>query len=158
MQPVRSSGTDAWSEVRKARLAIFVAAPLMLAAAATAVAAAPNGAARYAGSTSQGLAVRLRVSADGGYVARMHIRYRVRCSDGASGAPVTDLFDLRIDRHGGFGFHGTYTGRSDKSKNHVRMHGKVSRGRAAGSFLLTARRNKVHCRSARIAWHAHATS
>jgi hypothetical protein len=144
--------------VRKASAAIFAAALLMLVPAARATAALPAGGASYAGRTSEGLAVRLHVSARGGYVAHMHIRYRVRCADGARGAPVTDLFDLRIDGHGRFHFTGSYTGRADGSKNHVRMRGNISRRRATGTFVLSAKRKGVHCQSARIRWHARATS
>src|SRR4051812_14119862 len=156
-QPVRWNSTDAWSEVRKGRSAIFAASLLLLAAVA-AQAARPVGDARYSGKTSEGLGVSVRVSRGGGYVARMAIRYHVKCTDGARGTPVTDLFDLRIDADGGFGFDGTYTGRVDKSRNHVRMHGTISRQRASGSFRLTAKRGKTRCHSGRVRWHARAVS
>ena len=114
----------------------------------------PSGGARYSGDTSERLGVKLGISGDARYVAHMHIRYRVSCSDGARGAPTTDLFDLRIDRHGRFAFTGTYTGRVDGSKNHVRMHGRVSRRRATGTFSLKAKRDKVRCHSRKVRWHA----
>jgi hypothetical protein len=138
--------------VRKARSAIYVTALLMAASALPAPAATPSGGTRYTGKTSEGLGVRLRVSASGGYVASMHIRYDVHCSDGA------DLYDLRIDGHGRFNFAGTYTVRRDGSRNRVRMHGRISRRRASGSFVLTGKRKKVHCRSKRVSWHARAVS
>jgi hypothetical protein len=147
---------DAWSELRRASSAIFITAVLALAA--SALAAMPVGGAHFSGKTSERLAVTLRVSGDGRYVARMHIRYRVACSDGATGASTTNLFDLRIDRHGRFRFDGTYTGRVDKSKNRVRMHGTVSRRRATGTFSLKAKRKKVRCHSARVRWHARLAS
>jgi hypothetical protein len=143
---------DAWSEVRRHIPAISVVA--LLALAPPVLAAMPSGGARYSGKTSERLGVRLGISSDAHFVARMHIRYRVKCSDGARGAPTTDLFDLRIDRHGRFAFNGTYTGRVDESKNHVRMHGRVSRRRATGTFSLTAKRNKVRCHSGKVRWHA----
>jgi hypothetical protein len=144
--------------VRKARSAIYVTALLMAASALPAPAATPSGGTRYTGKTSEGLGVRLRVSASGGYVASMHIRYDVHCSDGAVGAPSTDLYDLRIDGHGRFNFAGKYTVRRDGSRNRVRMHGLFSRRRASGSFVLTGKRKKVHCRSKRVSWHARAVS
>jgi hypothetical protein len=147
---------DAWSEVRKVLSAIFVVA--LLASAPPVLGALPAGGARYSGKSSERLGVKLRLSGDGRYVARMHIRYRVRCSDGARGAPTTDLFDLRIDRHGRFRFNGSYTGRVDNSKNRVRMRGTVSRRRATGSFRLSAKRKRVRCHSAKVRWHARLAS
>jgi hypothetical protein len=130
----------------------------MLGPAAPIPAATPAGGERYAGKTSEALGVGLRISGNGRYVARMHVSYDVTCSDGARGARRTDLLDLRIDRHGRFGFEGSYTVRADKSKNRVRMHGTVSRRRASGSFVVNAKRKKVRCHSGRIVWHARAVS
>jgi hypothetical protein len=150
---------DAWSEVRRVSQAIFLVALFALVAIARpAFAAMPAGSASYSGKTSERLGVKLRIASDGQYVARMHIRYRVTCSDGARGAPTTDLFDLHIDGHGRFGFNGTYTGRVDKSKNRVRMHGRVSSRRATGTFTLKAKRKKVRCHSANVRWHARLAS
>ena len=118
----------------------------------------PAGGSHYAGQTSEHLGVTLRVSGDGGYVARMRVRYRVKCADGARGTPSTSLFDLKVDSHGRFGFNGTYTGKVDKSRNRVKLHGKISARRAAGTFVLAAKRKKVRCNSARISWHARVAS
>lgn len=144
--------------MRRARKAIFAAALLVLLVAGTAPGRLPSGGTRYAGHTSERLPVTLRVAAGGGRVAHMHIRYRVRCSDGARGAPFTDLSDLRIDRHGRFAFTGTYTGRTDGSKNRVELHGTISESRATGTFALSARRKSVRCHSGRVSWHARAAS
>jgi hypothetical protein len=142
--------------VRRVRSAIFLAA--LFALVPPALAARPVGGERYSGKTSERLGVTLRVSPDDRYVAHMRIRYRVKCDDGASGTPSTSLFDLHLDRHGGFQFNGTYTGRVDRSKNRVRLRGTVSKLRATGTFRLTAKREKVSCRSARITWHARVAS
>lgn len=131
---------------------------MLAAATGAADAAAPAGGARYAGTDSDGLPVHLRVSHGAGYVARMTIRYRVTCDDGAQGSPTTNLFDLRIDRHGRFRFNGTYTGHADGSKNHVHMHGRISRRRASGTFVLDGKRGKVRCRSSHVTWHARVNS
>jgi hypothetical protein len=144
--------------VRRVRSAIFLGAATALVVAAAAFAAMPAGGARYAGRTSEHLRVTLRVSGDGAYVAHMRIRFRVKCDDGARGRPSTDLADLRIDRHGGFEFDGTYTGKVDRSRNHVRLQGTISARRASGTFKLTAKRKKVRCHSARITWHARVAS
>lgn len=142
----------------RVRSAISVAALFTLAAVPVALASMPARGARYSGKTSEGLRVGLRVSGDGRYVAHMQIRYRVTCAGGATGTPSTELFDLRLDRHGRFRFRGTYTGRVDGSKNHVHLRGSVSRRRATGSFSLTAKRKKLHCHSGRVAWHARVAS
>jgi hypothetical protein len=144
--------------VPRVRSVISLAALLTLAAVPVALGSMPAGGARYSGKTSEGLRVNVRVSGDGRYVAHMRIRYRVTCSGGAKGAPSTDLFDLRLDRHGRFRFKGTYTGRADKSKNHVHLRGSVSRRRATGTFSLTAKRKKLSCRSGRVVWHARLAS
>jgi len=127
---------------------------VLLALAPAALAALPSGGAHYAGKTSEDLGVTLQVARDGHYVGRMRIHYHVKCADGARGAPSTTLFDLHLNRHGRFGFKGTYTGRVDDSKNHVTLRGRVSAHRASGTFKLTAKREKVRCNSARVRWHA----
>lgn len=134
-------------------LALALAALLAVAAPALA-SSTPR---RYAGTTSQGTAVQLRVLPDRRRVT-MTIYYRVRCNDG--GAP--QLTYTRVGamslRRGHFSAAGVYKGSVDGSTNDYRLAGSLSAGHASGRFSLhaTVRRHgrTVRCSSGRLAWRA----
>ena len=134
----------------------------MLAALAPAAAPAadPRGGERYSGETDDALAVSVRVARDGRHLARFAIRYRVTCDNGAEGPVTTEVFDVRIRRGGTFAYSGIYRKRVDRSRNYVRLRGRISRRAASGTFSLSAvgrpegADGRVRCRSGVVRWRA----
>ena len=114
--------------------------------------------ARYVAKTGGKVMVALRVS--GQSVTRMTIKYRVTCSNGGGAMRSTQLTNLRVNHSGHFAFTGSYTGTQDGSKNHVTLHGRVTRKRASGTFKLTAvgtdadTGESIRCHSATVKWRA----
>ena len=150
LQPTASTG----------RWAVAASAVVVALLPAAAPAAVPRGGERYSGETEDALAVSVRVARSGRAVARFAIRYRVTCDNGAEGPVSTEVFDVRIRRGGTFAYTGTYRKRVDRSRNNVRLRGRISRRAASGTFSLSAvgqpegADGNVRCRSGVLRWRA----
>ena len=137
--------------------------PLMAASAAVAapaaLAALPGGA-KYAGTTSDGNAVSIKLTGDGTRIKRMRINYHVSCDNGGGTDTYTDISGAQIHKNHGFSASGTYTGSSDGSKNKFNVSGKVWNKTAHGKFSLTATGKpsggggKLHCKTGNLTWSA----
>jgi hypothetical protein len=114
----------------------------------------------YSGQTADKMAVSLRLSSDRRYVKRLAIRYKVTCDNGATGKASAEFLDVAIQDGGKFAYKGTYRKRSDRSRNTLRVRGKVTKKEASGTFSLKAvgrpkgSKKKVHCRSGEVTWSA----
>src|SRR3954467_5850212 len=103
-----------------------------------ALAALPGGA-KYAGTTSDGSAVTLKLASDGKRVKRMRIHYDLSCNDGRSAHTYTDILGPHVHKDRSFTASGSYTGTQDGSKNTFHVSGKLSAAKAHGKFSLKAR-------------------
>jgi hypothetical protein len=136
----------------------LVAASLAVAAPA-ALAALPGGA-KYAGTTSDGKAVSLKLTGDGTHIKRMRIYYHVTCDNGGATDTYTDIRGAQIHKNHGFSVSGTYTGSHDGSKNKFSVSGKVWNKTAHGKFSLSATGKpsggggKLHCKTGKLTWSA----
>ena len=133
-------------------------AACLLLAAPAALAALPGGA-KYAGTTSDGSAVTLKLSGDGTRVKRMRIHYVVNCSNGQSAKTYTDILGAQINKSHGFSASGTYTGSHDGSKNSFHVSGKVWTKTAHGRFSLKAtgkgsNGKRLTCKTGELTWSA----
>jgi hypothetical protein len=128
---------------------LFLLAGLM----ATAAPALAVSLTRYAGETSQGTSISLRLSP--GRRVALRIYYRVSCNDGRpQRMTYTNISGARIVR-GRFGAAGVYKGSVDGSRNEYRIGGNVTSTGARGTFSLTATtRHHVRCSSGRLSWVA----
>jgi hypothetical protein len=123
-----------------------------------ALAALPGGA-RYAGTTSDGSAVTLKLSRDGKKVKRMRIHYGLSCNHGRSANSYTDILGPRIHKDRTFSASGSYTGTQDGSKNTYHVSGKLSAKGGHGKFSLKATGRasdgtKLSCKTGRLTWSA----
>ena len=135
----------------------LVAASVAVAAPA-ALAALPAGA-KYAGTTSDGSAVSLKLTGDGTHIKRLRIYYQLSCDDGGKGVTYTEVRGAQVHKDHGFSVSGTYTGSKDGSKNKFSVSGKVWNKTAHGKFSLhstvkTAGGGKVRCKTAKLTWSA----
>ena len=138
---------------------VIAAALAALAIAAPAALAALPGGARYAGTTSDGSAVTLKLSGNGKSVKRMRIHYDLSCTKGRSAHSYTDILGLHIRKDRTFSASGTYTGTQDGSKNTYHVSGKVSASKAHGKFSLKATGKasdgtKLSCKTGSLTWSA----
>jgi hypothetical protein len=138
---------------RRHLLPAFLACALL--AAPAALATLPGGA-KYAGTTSDGTAVTLKLSNDGTRVKRLRINYTVDCTNGQSTTTYTDILGPQIHKNHGFSASGTYTGSHDGSKNTFHVSGKVWAKTAHGKFSLTAtgKGKKITCKTGKLTWSA----
>jgi hypothetical protein len=136
--------------------------PLVAATAAAvapaALAALPGGA-KYAGTTSDGNAVTLKLTGDGTRIKRMRISYQLSCDNGGSGVTYTEVRGAQIHKNHGFSVSGTYTGSKDGSKNKFSVSGKVWNKTAHGKFSLNSTvkasgGGKVKCKTGKLTWSA----
>lgn len=139
-------------------IAAALAALVLATATATALAALPGGA-RYAGTTSDGSAVTLKLSSNAKSVKRMRIYYDLSCNHGRSAHTYTDILGPRVHKDRTFSASGTYTGTADGSKNSFHVSGKLSASKAHGKFSLTATGRasdgtKLNCKTGRVTWSA----
>ena len=134
----------------KVGFARFLLLAGLLGAASPALALSP---ASYAGETSQGTRVALRLSP--GRRVALRIYYRVSCSDGrAPRTTYTNISGARLAR-GRFAAAGVYKGSLDGSTNDYRIRGVVTSAGAHGTFSLHATTTtQVHCRSGTVTWSA----
>jgi hypothetical protein len=128
-----------------------------LAVAAPAALAALPGGAKYAGTTSDGKAVTLRLTGDGTRVKRMRIVYSVACDNGGAATTYTDILGAKIHKNHGFSASGTYTGSTDGSKNTFHVSGTVWTKTAHGKFSLKATGkasdgSKLTCKTDKLTW------
>jgi hypothetical protein len=142
--------------MRRHLVPAFLVSALVTAPAA--LAALPGGA-KYAGTTSDGNAVTLKLSSDGKRVKRMRISYTVECSNGQSGTTYTEVLHAQIHKNHKFGASGTYTGSTDGSKNKFSVSGVVWAKTAHGKFSLTATGKgtdgkKLTCKTGKLTWSA----
>ena len=134
--------------------------PIALAALALAAPAALAlpGKAKYAGTTSDGSAVTVRLSSDAKSVKRMRIHYGLKCSDGRTGDSYTDIVGARVRKDRSFSVSATYTGSKDGSKNKFQVSGKLSASKAHGKFSLTSTsksgKKKLTCKTGQLTWSA----
>lgn len=140
----------------KALKIMFVPAAVGLLAPA---ALALTGGATYAGKTSDGHAVTLRLNSTAKRIKRMRINYAVRCDNGAHGSTYTDLLNVKLRKDHSFWSAGSYTGSTDGSQNSFVASGVVYKKRAHGKFSLTATGTDssgvpVTCKSGRLNWSA----
>jgi len=145
-----------------ARTAASLAAALTLSVAApVALGAAPQGGAKYAGTTSDGSPVIVRLNGNASRVKRMRISYMVTCDDGRTGNTYTDILNPRLRSDHSFAASGTYTGSGDGSQNTFKVAGKLYAKRASGTFSLVATSTTggatVHCRTGNLSWSAKRT-
>src|SRR3954464_1587968 len=138
---------------------LTAAAIAALAVAAPAALAALPGGARYAGKTSDGSAVTLKLSGDGKNVKRMTIHYDLSCSKGRTAQSYTVILGPRVHKDRSFSTSGSYTGTQDGSKNTFHVSGKLSASKAHGKFSLKSSGrasdgSKVTCRTGRLTWSA----
>ena len=128
-----------------------------LALAAPAALALP-GKAKYAGTTSDGSAVTVRLSGDAKAVKRMRIHYGLTCSGGRTGDSYTDIVGARVRKDRTFSVSATYTGSKDGSKNTFHVSGKLSASKAHGKFSLTSTtktgKKKLTCKTGQLTWSA----
>jgi hypothetical protein len=134
----------------KVGFARFLLLAGLLGAASPALALSP---ARYAGETSQGTRVALRLSPARRVTLRIY--YRVSCSDGRKPRMTyTNISGARL-AHGRFAAAGIYKGSLDGSTNDYRIRGVVTSAGAHGIFSLHATTTRqVHCRSGTVTWTA----
>jgi hypothetical protein len=136
--------------------------PLLVASlsiAAPAALAALPGSAKYTGTTSDGNAVTVKLSADGSHVKRIRVSYQVNCDNGQSGKTYTDILGAKIRKNHSFSASGTYTGSKDGSKNTFHVSGKVWTNTAHGTFSLKATGKqagggKLTCTTGKLTWSA----
>ena len=138
---------------------LIPAAVAALALAAPAALAALPGGARYAGKTSDGSAVTLKLSGDGKNVKRMRIHYGLSCSKGRTAQSYTDILGPKVHKDRTFSTSGTYTGTQDGSKNTFHVSGKLSASKAHGRFSLKSSGrasdgSKVTCKTGQLTWSA----
>jgi hypothetical protein len=138
---------------------LIAAALAALAVAAPAALAALPGGARYAGKTSDGSAVTLKLSRDAKSVRRMRIHYDLSCTHGRSAHSYTDILGPRVRKDRTFSASGSYTGTADGSKNTFHVSGKVTASRAHGNFTLKATGRasdgtKLSCKTGKVTWSA----
>ena len=136
---------------------LIAAALAALALAAPAALAALPGGARYAGKTSDGSSVTLKLSGDGKSVKRMRIHYKLSCNKGRTAHSYTDILGPRIRKDRTFSASGTYTGTKDGSKNTYHVSGKVSASKSHGKFSLTSSGRasdgtKLSCKTGKLTW------
>jgi hypothetical protein len=130
-----------------------------VAVAPAALAALPGGA-KYAGTTSDGKPVSIKLTSDGKRIKRMRINYHVTCDNGGATDTYTDISGPQIHKNHAFSVSGTYTGSSDGSKNKFSVSGKVWNKTAHGKFSLTATGKpsgaggKLHCKTGKLTWSA----
>jgi hypothetical protein len=123
-----------------------------------ALAALPGGA-RYAGTTSDGNPVMVKLSRDAKSVKRMRITYDLSCNRGRSARSYTDILGPRVHKDRSFSVSGKYTGTQDGSKNTFRVSGKLSAGKAHGKFSLKSTGkasdgSKLSCKTGNLTWSA----
>jgi hypothetical protein len=141
------------------RHAIPAALAALALAAPAALAALPGGA-KYVGTTSDGSAVMVRLTGNAKNVKRMRISYVVHCDNGGSGRTYTDIAGASVHRDRTFSMSGTYTGRSDGSKNRFSVSGKLTAKKAHGKFSLKSTgkggkgKKKVTCTTGKLTWSA----
>jgi hypothetical protein len=141
------------------RRRLIPAAIAALALAAPAALAALPGGARYAGKTSDGNPVAVKLSGNAKNVKRMRITYDLSCSKGRTAHSYTDILGPRIRKDRTFSTSGSYTGTQDGSKNTFHVSGKLSASKAHGKFSLTATGRasdgtKLNCKTGRVTWSA----
>jgi hypothetical protein len=138
---------------------LIPAAIAALALTAPAALAALRGGARYAGTTSDGSAVTLKLAGNAKSVKRMRIHYDLNCNKGRSAHTYTDITGPRVHKDRSFSVSGKYTGTKDGSKNTFHVSGKLSAGKAHGKFSLTSTtkgggKNKLTCKTGKLTWTA----
>jgi hypothetical protein len=138
---------------------LIPAAIAALALTAPAALAALPGGARYAGTTSDGSAVTLKLAGDAKSVKRMRIHYDLSCNKGRSAHTYTDITGPRVHKDRTFSVSGKYTGTKDGSKNTFHVSGKLTAGKAHGKFSLksTGRASdgsKLSCTTGKVTWSA----
>lgn len=132
---------------------LAVAAVAALAPLAAAASTKPE---RYAGRTSQDIAIRLHVAADRSAISVIEIGYRDRCSNGRSYVAYTRV--RRVVLYGRrFATHGTYL--AGTTEDRYTVAGTVTVRAARGYFALHASGTDsdgrmVTCRTGRIDWTA----
>jgi hypothetical protein len=139
------------------RLIPLVAAAVAVAAPA-ALAALPGGA-KYAGTTSDGNPLTLKLNSNGTRVKRLRIHYTVECSNGQSATTYTDVLGAQIHKNHKFSASGTYTGSTDGSKNKFGVSGVVWAKTTHGKFSLkatgkTSDGKKLTCKTGQLTWSA----
>jgi hypothetical protein len=145
------------------RTTICITAIAALAAVPVAAVAKLEGGAQYAGATSDGGAVQLRLSGNGRLVARMRVHYTVHCNNDRTGTTYTTIMNVRIRNGATFSGRGSYTGAADQSLNKFKVDGLISKRHASGTFSLTATGSggstghSVTCKTGRLRWHASRT-
>jgi hypothetical protein len=109
----------------------------VLATAAGALAALPGGA-QYSGTTNDGRAVHVTLSADGRRVARLEVQYALRCRGNVVGSSFTTVTGALLNGSGRFDLAGSYSGSRDHSTNRFKTSGTVTADTATGSFTLAS--------------------
>jgi hypothetical protein len=141
----------------KRRHTIPIALTALALVAPGALAALP-GKAKYAGKTSDGNAVTVRLSGDAKTVKRLRIHYGLTCNGGRTGDSYTDVVGARLHKDHSFSVSATYTGSKDGSKNTFHVSGKVSASKAHGKFSLTSTsksgKKKLTCKTGKLTWSA----
>ena len=138
---------------------LIPAAIAALAVTAPAALAALPGGARYAGTTSDGSAVTLKLARNAKSVKRMRIHYDLSCNRGRSAHTYTDITGPRVHKDRTFSVSGKYTGTTDGSKNTFHVSGKISAGKAHGKFSLKSTGkasdgSKLSCKTGNVTWSA----